>query len=284
MKQKTIQILNRIKKIFKRFHKNISHRFPVSPLFIILYLLLVISSLYLVLTLLELQQNKSLVSYTKNNQVIQEVIIPAIPEVEEEEEEEDEWKYLQDFDFVSDESYQKYVDPDIPFENLWYIPDDLRTLVSTHITDTRGDLRLRDTAATALEELAEDFYTHFWEKVVVVSSYRSYERQRQIKAGWCPDHLCAKAWYSEHQSGLAVDFWSASTEAYWKSSPRLMRFYDWLYDNAHLYGYHNSYQNGVEIDGYAVEPWHWRYLWVELATYLREQEITFAEFYYKRNI
>lgn len=184
------------------------------------------------------------------------------------------------FDLVSDSSYQKYVDPQVPFENVAYIPNDLRPLSLTYITDTRGDLRLRDEAASALEQLAEAFYTEKGEKVVAVSSYRSYERQRQIKAGWCPDHLCAKAWYSEHQSGLAVDVWSASTEDYWRSSPRLMWFFTWFQENAHLYGYHNSYQNGVDIDGYAVEPWHWRYVWVELAQYLHTTSQTFAEYYY----
>ena len=246
--------------------------------FLCLYLIMVLTSGYFVYLYWEQQNRESqiFISYPHTydfsiEKTYIETLWDALFEVT---------SSLSDFDYISDESYQKYVDPDIPFENLWYIPPDLRSLSLTYITDTRGDLRLRESAAIQLEMLAEDFYNHFWEKVVVVSSYRSYERQRQIKVGWCPDHLCAKAWYSEHQGWLAVDFWSASTEAYWKWSPRLMRFYDWLYDNAHLYGYHNSYQNGVEIDGYAVEPWHWRYLWVELATYLRENEITFAEFFY----
>jgi len=214
----------------------------------------------------ELQRSQKTESYNlygeKNN---------IIPEQEEE---------VLVFDFMTDSSYQKYVDPQIPFTSISYVPSDLRSLSLLHITDTRGDLRLQGEAASAFEKLAEAFYVEKGEKVVVVSSYRSYERQRQIKAWWCPDHLCAKAWYSEHQSGLAVDVWSASTEAYWKSSPRLMRFFDWFYDNAHLYGYHNSYQNGVDIDWYAIEPWHWRYVWVELATYLYETNQTFAQYYY----
>ena len=187
---------------------------------------------------------------------------------------------LSEFDFESDNSYQKYVDPQISFTEKSYIPKDLRTLSSNFIIDTRGDLQLRDTAAKYFEKLAEAFYKDMGEKIVIVSSYRSYERQRQIKQWWCPDHLCAKAWYSEHQSGLAVDVWSASTQDYWNNSPRLMKFYDWLYDNAHIYWYHNSYQNGVDIDWYAIEPWHWRYLWSDLAKYLHKSNQTFSEFYY----
>ncbi len=61
-----------------------------------------------------------------------------------------------------------------------------------------------------------------------------------------------------------------------------MRFYDWLDTNAHLYGFSNSYKNGRAVDGYEIEPWHWRYLGKELASYLHEQNITFAQYYYSR--
>ena len=116
-----------------------------------------------------------------------------------------------------------------------------------------------------------------------MSSYRSYSYQVGIKAGGCPDNLCARAGYSEHQSGLALDLWSASTNEYWKSSPRLMKFYTWLEENAHLYGFHNSYQNGRAVDGYEIEPWHWRYLGRDLATYLKQKDKTFAQYYSEKN-
>lgn len=93
--------------------------------------------------------------------------------------------------------------------------------------------------------------------------------------------MCAKAGHSEHQSGLAIDLWSASTQATWQNSPRLTRFYTWLSENAHLYGFHNTYQRGLEIDGYEIEPWHWRYVGKKLATHLKENDITLAEFYYQ---
>jgi LAS superfamily LD-carboxypeptidase LdcB len=39
-----------------------------------------------------------------------------------------------------------------------------------------------------------------------------------------------------------------------------MEYYDWLDNNAFKYGFSNSYKNGISIDGYDIEPWHWRYL------------------------
>ena len=101
---------------------------------------------------------------------------------------------------------------------------------------------MREQAAESFENMAEAFYKAFEEKIVVVSSYRSYNYQAGIKARGCPDNLCAKAGHSEHQSGLSVDLWSASSNAYWKSSENLQRYYSWLSQNAHLYGFHNSYQ------------------------------------------
>jgi D-alanyl-D-alanine carboxypeptidase len=57
-----------------------------------------------------------------------------------------------------------------------------------------------------------------------------------------------------------------------------MKYYLWLVKNSHLYGWHNTYQKWVAIDGYEIEPWHWRYLWVEFATYLYENNMTIAEY------
>jgi LAS superfamily LD-carboxypeptidase LdcB len=60
------------------------------------------------------------------------------------------------------------------------------------------------------------------------------------------------------------------------------KYYQRLVDNAHKYGFHNSYQKWMEVDGKIIEPWHWRYVWVDLATYLHEHNQTFAEYFYEK--
>ncbi len=190
--------------------------------------------------------------------------------------------YFKNLDFVSDGSLQKYVDSKIPFSKKSYVPSDMRRLSRSYISDTKWDAQMRTEAADHFESLAQDFYWEFKEKIVVVSSYRSYTYQAGIKAGGCPDNLCAKAWYSEHQSWLTADLWSASSDSYWKNSPRLMTFYSWLDIHAYKYGFTNSYKNGIWIDGYDIEPWHWRYVWLPLATKLHENQETFAEYFYKQ--
>jgi D-alanyl-D-alanine carboxypeptidase len=75
----------------------------------------------------------------------------------------------------------------------------------------------------------------------IVSAYRSYYYQAQIKQG-CADIWCAKPGYSEHQSGLAVDVFEASNEGNWRNTSSLHKYFDWLVENAHKYGFHNTYQ------------------------------------------
>ncbi len=270
--QKNINIIQQwYKKNIKKYF-NYTHISSSSLIFCVLYSLMLLSGIYFISQYSSfLQRDRYFPSYSTDYYFSIEKSSQALKSSATQRD---------IYDFSSDNSYQKYIDPQFSFAELDYIPNDLRSLSWAYIIDTRGDLRLRDEAATAFELLAAAFYKATWEKVVVVSSYRSFERQRQIKTWWCPDHLCAKAWYSEHQSGLAIDIWSATTEAYWISSPRLMRFFEWFQDNAYIYWYHNSYQNGVEIDWYAVEPWHWRYLGVDLAGYLYETEQTFAQYFY----
>ena len=185
-------------------------------------------------------------------------------------------------DITSDESITKFVNNRVHFETLSYIPENLEKISSDYIYDAKwwSTLMRRD-ANLALQQMGQAFFEVFSKKMAVVSWYRSYAYQAGIKARWCPDNLCAKAWYSEHQSGLGIDFWSASTQEIWNSDTTLSKYYQWLSENAHLYGFHNTYQKGIEIDGYEIEPWHWRYLWVDLATYLRDNDMTFAEFYNK---
>ena len=190
--------------------------------------------------------------------------------------------YINSLDLYSDNSFTKFVNSSVSFTNKSYIPENLTWFKWTYITDTKWYWRLKEEAMNSLVELNTSFYEKFNKNIVVVSSYRSYAYQKWIKDRWCPDNLCAKAGYSEHQSGLAIDLWETTTNEQFLSKPILKLYFEWLNDNAHKYGFHNTYQKWLEIDGYEIEPWHWRYMWIELATYLKENSITIAEFYNKK--
>jgi len=181
--------------------------------------------------------------------------------------------------FNKDSSYTKFVNNKVHFNKISYIPSDLKSIKSPFVTDVKWNQVLRKVAVNALWNLSKDFYSTFKTNIRVVSAYRSYIYQKWIKDWGCPDNLCAKAWYSEHQSGLAVDLWEATTKDIFLSKSKLKKYFEWMNKNAYKYGFHNTYQKWIDVDWYEIEPWHWRYLWVDLAKELKENDLTFAEYY-----
>jgi len=190
-------------------------------------------------------------------------------------------KFLNSIDLKTDSSLNKFVSAKVSFIDKSYIPDNLVNISSDYIIDWKWWWqKLRDEAQQALNNMAKSYYRDTWKKIVVVSAYRSYLYQKGIKDRWCPDNLCAKAGYSEHQTGLTIDLWAASSLKDWQKEPFISR-YNWLKDNAYKYWFHNTYQKWLDIDTYEIEPWHWRYVWKPLAKYLWENNLTFAELYNK---
>lgn len=84
---------------------------------------------------------------------------------------------------------------------------------------------------------------------------------------------------SEHQLGLAVDINTSShpnlNAAFAKTDAG-----KWLKAHSFEYGFILRYPEGKEyITGIDFEPWHFRYVGVEAATFITEQEITLEEFW-----
>ncbi len=56
--------------------------------------------------------------------------------------------------------------------------------------------------------------------------------------------------------------------------------FEWMKKNAHKYGFILRYPENKEyITGYMYEPWHYRYVGIEAATYIYEHNITYEEYY-----
>jgi len=80
---------------------------------------------------------------------------------------------------------------------------------------------------------------------------------------------------SEHQTGLAADISTVSQNCYlsdcFGATPDGM----WLVNNAYKYGFILRYPLGKEsITGYQYEPWHFRYVGIDLATALHQSGLT----------
>ncbi len=122
--------------------------------------------------------------------------------------------------------------------------------------------------------------------VGIKSGYRSYNAQQNI---WNRDvardgevetaRFLARPGYSEHQTGLTYDIGIVSAN-FEKTDA-----FKWLQQHAQEYGFSMRYPKTAEsITGYGYEPWHYRYLGVELATALWEarqsgnSDLTLEEF------
>ncbi len=125
----------------------------------------------------------------------------------------------------------------------------------------------------------EDIY------LIMNSTYREYSEQLNVYKDYErsigsieADKIAARAGYSEHQTGLAIDVFSTkyTTTSNFKDSDA----YLWLKKNAYKYGFIERYPEDKEnITGFQAEAWHWRYVGVEVATYIQENKITFDEYY-----
>jgi len=121
----------------------------------------------------------------------------------------------------------------------------------------------------------------------IISAYRSWNTQDYFFNLNVKTHglkvtetFYARPGHSEHQTGLAIDI-VAGKGGHSRDFGNTME-YRWLLDNAHTFGFILRYPNGkTHITGFIYEPWHWRYLGVDMATRVRDSNLTFNEFYAK---
>lgn len=169
-----------------------------------------------------------------------------------------------------------------------YIPEDL-VIPNVQFSFGNQDIEkayLRQEAATALENLFNDAKLENI-SFFAVSGYRSYSRQKAIYQNevavsgeeWANKSVAVPG-FSEHQTGLAMDVSAQSvgfalTEELGKTTEGI-----WLAQNAHKYGFIIRYPEGKEqITGYRYEPWHLRYVGIDVATDIFENNLTLEEYY-----
>ena len=111
---------------------------------------------------------------------------------------------------------------------------------------------------------------------LVNSSYRTFEDQ-ESEYNMSNDDYAARPGFSEHQTGLALDIVTDGDVG--NEFENTLEF-EWLQENAHLYGFILRYPKGKEyITGYNYESWHYRYVGKDLATKVKESGLTYDEYY-----
>ena len=82
-----------------------------------------------------------------------------------------------------------------------------------------------------------------------------------------------KPGYSEHETGLAIDF---SNEGHYDENEKMC---EWLKNNAYKYGFILRYPyNKYEITKIDYEPWHYRYVGKKAAKEITNQNLTLEEY------
>ncbi|MCM1507127.1 MAG: M15 family metallopeptidase [Ruminococcus flavefaciens] len=125
--------------------------------------------------------------------------------------------------------------------------------------------------------------------MIVGEGYRTHEEQQKMMSDKVEGYIdegysrheakkLARNWVavagkSEHETGLALDI-NADT-----SQSTDEEVYNWLAENAHIYGFILRYPSGKEdITGISYEPWHYRYVGTDTALEIHEMNITLEEY------
>lgn len=168
------------------------------------------------------------------------------------------------------------------YVNSTYIPSDLVDLTEY----TVAGMQMVNEAKVAFTKMAKDAESEGY-KIRAISTYRSYSFQKDLYNSYVKndskeraDTYSARPGYSEHNTGLAVDV-DNITKIY--TNFGTTEEYKWMQKNAYKYGFIQRYtEENKDITGYIVEEWHYRYIGIEIATYMYNNKInSYEEYYYE---
>ena len=182
--------------------------------------------------------------------------------------------------------------------SIWFVVNKTRPIpnASTYIPPDLVDLRadipnpygypLRQEAADALASMADAATAEIGQQLVAQSGYRAYDIQEIVSNRYVAqlgvagaDLTSARPGYSEHQTGMAIDILATGSgcsldgPCFGETTAG-----QWLAANAYRFGYLLSYPaDKTAVTGYEYEPWHFRYIGVDLATQMHNEGVTTLE-------
>jgi LAS superfamily LD-carboxypeptidase LdcB len=121
--------------------------------------------------------------------------------------------------------------------------------------------------------------------VYLSSAYRDFATQKYLYENKVAEYgeniaktIVAPPGTSEHQLGLAADI----TDKYYQYKNESLAdtpLFKWMYAHCAEYGFILRYpKDKTDITGVMYEPWHFRYVGVEAATYIMENNLCLEEF------
>lgn len=178
---------------------------------------------------------------------------------------------------VDTQLLQKY--SKVFFLNEHYTPASLETIPDKYTFDKNKEYQLN----SKIEPYLEKMFAAALEDGIelrVISAYRSFGEQAVLKSSYTviygagtANQFSADQGYSEHQLGTTVDITTPILKENFEifdTTPE----YKWLKSNAYKYGFIISYPKSNAY--YTYEPWHWRFVGVDLANRLHRD----GEYFY----
>jgi LAS superfamily LD-carboxypeptidase LdcB len=179
---------------------------------------------------------------------------------------------------VDTQLLQKY--SKVFFLNEHYVPSGLSAIPSQFGFDKNKEYEIHSKIDSYLEKMLESAQADGVD-IKVISAYRSFGTQAILKSGYqviygagTANQFSADQGYSEHQLGTTVDFTTPETKEnfdLFDGTPA----YKWLKANAYEYGFVISYPKSNAY--YTYEPWHWRFVGVDLANRLHRNSDYFYD-------
>lgn len=167
------------------------------------------------------------------------------------------------------ELLQKY--SKVFFLNEHYVPEKLSEINASYLYSEKETQYIHSDIYSKLTTMLNDA-ANVGIPIYVKSAYRSFNLQDTIKTSFSvvygedtANQFSADQGYSEHQLGTTVDLITTGLNGQLEGFGETGA-YVWLQNNAHTYGFTLSYPENNEY--YIYEPWHWRFVGVELATRL----------------
>ncbi len=168
--------------------------------------------------------------------------------------------------------------------SIWVVNNKLRPLAPIDYApadlvqaNVPGSAPMRAEAAAAMEQMFAAASAEAGLTLVVQNAYRSYATQVSLHERLVGQlgrerarAQSAMPGYSEHQTGLTADIMAANGACTIQECFATTPEGQWLAENAWRFGYHLRYPQGAtDVTGYIFEPWHYRYVGLDLAAELR---------------
>jgi D-alanyl-D-alanine carboxypeptidase len=167
------------------------------------------------------------------------------------------------------------------FLNEHYVPVALSEIPVDYRSKTSTNFQIHADVLYFLEKMLDAAKSESSNlEIKAQSAYRSFAIQAALKEGYSVTYgagankFSADQGYSEHQLGTTVDLTTVKLNGALSGFDKTNE-YKWMKENAYKFGFILSYPPGNTY--YKFEPWHWRFVGVELATKLHEQNKNFYD-------